>query len=67
MPQALRCPHVQLPFRLREIELGRGECEKPREEAGEVFEFPSKLSIFERGYVEELPCGGQEQEVSDDA
>jgi len=57
MPQALGGPHVQLAFRLWEIERGCGECEKAWKKAGKVFEVPGELTNVDIGYVKELTCG----------
>ena len=67
MAQALCGPHVQLAFRVRKIERGRGKCEQPREEATEVLEFPGELTVFEIRDIQEVSCGGEEEEVSNDA
>jgi hypothetical protein len=67
MSKTFRGPPVQLAFRLRKIKRRRGECKKPWKEAGKMFEVPGELSIFKIRYVEELPCGGKEEKVPNDA
>jgi hypothetical protein len=67
MSQTFRSPLIQLAFRLWKIEGRCGECEKPGKEASKVLEVPGELSIFKIGYVEQFPCGGKEEKVSDDA
>jgi hypothetical protein len=32
-----------------------------------MFEFPSELTFFDIGEVEELPCGGKKKEILDSA
>jgi hypothetical protein len=54
-------------FRLRKLQCGRSECEKPWEEAGQVFKLPGKLPIFKIGYVKEVARWGKEQEVVNNA
>jgi len=65
MSKTFCSPHVQLAFRFREVDGGRGKCQKPREEAGKVLKFSGEETGINVGYVEKMTRWGKEQEVAD--